>query len=122
MPNRCKPESEKRNKGLLLSLRKKEYDIIDTLSKHLGLSKTDLILTAIRKQYSRSEIGKDYLNDYIVMLKRQIDVYEVRIKEEQRTLKELKEEYELMVSLRTGENKDEETQRIQSEREDDNVD
>ena len=119
MPNRCKPESEKRNKGLMLSLKQREYDIIDGLSKHLGLSKTDLVLTAIRKQYSKSEIGKDYLNNYIVMLKKQIMAYERRLKVEENELKELKEEYELMVSLRTKVNEDEETQRIQTEREDD---
>lgn len=108
MPNRRKPESEKRNKGLLLSLRQKEYDIIDALSEHLGLSKTDLILTAIKKQYSKSEVGKDYLNNYVVMLRRQIDAYEERIKDEQEELRRLKEEYELIVSFRTGEKKDEE--------------
>ena len=108
MPNRRKPESEKRNKGLLLSLRQKEYDIIDALSEHLGLSKTDLILTAIKKQYSKSEVGKDYLNNYVVMLRRQIDAYEERIKDEQEELRRLKEEYEFIVSFRTGEKKDEE--------------
>ncbi len=85
-----------------MTLRQREYDIIHLLSEKLGVTKTDLILTAIKKQYSRTEIQKDYLNDYVAMLKRQIEEYEKRIAEEQKVLNELKDEYAQIVSIRTG--------------------
>lgn len=107
MPNRCKPTSEKRNKGLMLSLRQREYEIIEALSKKLGVSKVDLVLSAIKKQYSKSAINNDNTNNYIALLKEQIKEYEDRIKKEQEVLKNLKDEYEYIVDLTTKGESDE---------------
>lgn len=107
MPNRSKPTSEKRNKGLMLSLRQREYEIIEMLSKKLGVSKVDLILSAVKKQYSKSAINQDNTNNYIALLKEQIKEYEDRIKREQEILKELKEEYQFIVDLTTKGGSDE---------------
>ena len=101
MPNRCKPQSEKRNKGLTLTLKEREYDIIDRLSKYLGITKTDLILTAIKKQYSKKAMSEDHTNDYIAMLMKQIEESEERIRREQENLVSLKEEYQKVVEFRT---------------------
>ena len=102
MPNRRKPQSEKRSKGLTLSLREREYDIIERLANHMGLTKTDLILSAIKKQYSKSALAEDHTSDYIALLKEQMDLCEERIERERNMYERLKEEYDKMVQLRTG--------------------
>ena len=84
----------------MLSLRQKEYDIIDTLSKRLGVSKVDLILSAVKRQYAKSEVGRDYTNHYIALLKSQIEEYEERIKRDREVLADLKDEYQKMMDLR----------------------
>ena len=102
MPRKRLAPSERRSKGLMLSLTEKEYDYIDKVSKMLGVSKIGLILSAIKKQYNKQAIQNDITNDYIALLKEQIEEYENRIKREQEVLNELKKEYNLILSLRTG--------------------
>ena len=59
MPNRRKDPEDRRNKGLTLTLREREYVIIENLSKHLGVTKTALVLSAIKKQYNKDALMND---------------------------------------------------------------
>ena len=78
----------------------------------------DLILSAIKHQYSKSEVGKDYTNHYIALLKSEIEDYEHRIKEDKEKLSFLKEEYKKMMDIRRRVEDVEDGEDVQTETED----
>ena len=108
MPNRCKTPSEKRDKGLMLSLNQGEYDFIVKTSRFLGMSKVDTVLNALKKTYNKKAFDKDFTTQYLIMLKRQIDSYKERIKKEQEELSQLEEEYDYMMNVTGAENETDE--------------
>ena len=101
----------------MLSLRQREYDIIEALSKNLGVSKVDLILSAVKRQYRKDSVMGDYLNHYIALLKNQITECEERIKKDRDALEKLKDEYEKVMDI-TRRLNNEDCEVIQSKGED----
>ena len=73
MPNRPKPKSERRCKGLMLALREKEFDYITNVSNSLGMSKVDMIISAVKQQYNKRTVQNDVTSHYIAFLNEQIE-------------------------------------------------
>ena len=93
-----KPPNERKTSQLLVSVTKSDKQLVDRISEFTGMSKSNLVMFAIKHQFNNRNLEQDRSQRYAISLSKQIEASKERIRMEQEHLEALIKEYEALMA------------------------